>query len=234
MISKEKIGKTVICYWSAADESFIAESSLIPHVVLGVGETPEEAKDDFMQTLDGMFDEITSDNVAGYKMGRPAKGYAAFNINIRPSSKVRVGDLAKELEISQGEAVDYLVFFHECKLLEGARAPQRDEIAAKLDGVLKNMADGFQWVANKIDKGFRSSDRPKQIDIESMISKIQPQPVNLNQSQTVNVFIFDANVMASLSPLQTTKRCDGAIGVMSTSIVPTGIISPLREGMAMA
>jgi predicted RNase H-like HicB family nuclease len=133
MIRKEKIKKTVVCYWSAMDETFVAESAMMPHVVIGVGETPDEALRNFDTTLDTVYDDITSDNVAGYKLGRPAKGYVPLNVNIRSSSRSRILELAKELEISQGEAFDYLVFFFECKIQEHAHVPDKDELVRALE-----------------------------------------------------------------------------------------------------
>jgi hypothetical protein len=79
-----------------------------------------------------VYDEIEADNVAGYKMGRPAKGYVQFNTNIRPSSKYTITKLADELGISQGEVVDYLVFFRECKLQENAKAPKETDLAKEI------------------------------------------------------------------------------------------------------
>jgi len=133
VISKEKIKKTVVCYWSAADETFVAESAMMPHVVLGVGDTSAEALRNFDTMLDTLYGDITSDNVAGYKLGRPAKGYVPFNVNIRPSSKSKILELAKELDISQGETFDYLVFFYECKLQEYSHVPDKDELVKALE-----------------------------------------------------------------------------------------------------
>lgn len=159
MTSKEKIRNTVVCYWSAEDESFIAESSMIPHVVIGVGETDDEAKGEFDKALDDVFDEVTADNVAGYKMGRPAKGYVAFNTNLRPSSRKRIQSLASELDVSQGEAVDFLVFFHECKSQEKGRIPEKNELVMSLDSISEKIEHGFEKLASKIDKQSTPADQ---------------------------------------------------------------------------
>jgi hypothetical protein len=106
---------------------------MMPHVVIGVGDTSAEALRNFDTMLDTVYGDITSDNVAGYKLGRPAKGYVPFNVNIRPSSKSRILELAKELDISQGETFDYLVFFYECKLQEHTHVPDKDELVKALE-----------------------------------------------------------------------------------------------------
>ena len=119
MISKDTVRKTVVCYWSAENETFVAESAMIPHVVIGVGETHALAMSNFEEVLDDVYEELTADNVAGYKKGRPAKGYTALNVNVRPTTKIEIAKLSTDLNISQGEVLDYLVFYHGCKMQEG-------------------------------------------------------------------------------------------------------------------
>jgi len=135
MISKDKIKKTLVCYWSAEDEAYVAESAMLPAVVIGVGDTKDEAVRTFETTLEGMYDELTNDNVAGYTMGRPSKGYVPFNANIRPSSKTKLAELAEEFDIAQGEVVDFLVFYRDCKLQEQDHVPDKNEILAGLDKI---------------------------------------------------------------------------------------------------
>jgi hypothetical protein len=113
-----------VLYWSTDADSYVAESAMMPNVAIGLGATPDEAKQSFDAALNDVFDELTADNVAGYKMGRPAKGYVPLNTNIRPASKQMLAELARQMDISQGEVVDYLLFFHKCKLEEEQASQQ--------------------------------------------------------------------------------------------------------------
>lgn len=139
MISKAKLKNTAVIYWSADDEVFAAESSLMPGVIVGVGENRQEARDKFERALDDVYDEVSSDNVAGYKVGRPTKGYVAFNANIRPSSKAMIAKLSDDMEISQGEVLDYLVFYLECKEQETGKALTENEIKSGITEILQEM-----------------------------------------------------------------------------------------------
>lgn len=138
MISKETIRNTMVCYLSADDQSFVAQSAMIPNVVIGVGETKAEAKESFETALNDVYEEIVGDNVAGYKAGRPSKGYVAFNTNIRPSSRAAVIALSKSMDISQGEVVDYLVFYYECKKQEPELRHHNVDLAQVLQAVAAN------------------------------------------------------------------------------------------------
>ncbi len=128
MITKDEIRKQIVCYWSAEDESFIAESAAIPDVIIGLGETRKQAIMDFETALNSMYDSIKADKVAGYKSGRPAKNYVPLNVNLRQSTKGKISALANAFRISQGEAVDYLMFFYECKVNEIAPVMEKNEI----------------------------------------------------------------------------------------------------------
>lgn len=140
MISKDKIKKTTVCYWVAEDKTFVAESSLLPHAITGAGPTKEKALESFDSMLNANYDEISGDNLAGYKMGRPAKGYVAFNTNVRPASKARIAELASEMDISQGEVLDYLLFFFDCKLQEQV-SPNQNQLAAAIEALRAQQAE---------------------------------------------------------------------------------------------
>lgn len=192
MISKERIHKTLICYWSAEDESFVAESSLIPHVVLGVGNTREEALLNFGDMLDDAYDEIASDNVAGYKAGRPAKGYVPFNANIRPTSKSKISDLAHEMEISQGEVLDYLAFFYECKLQECDHVPTKDELVVALNAILREQVS----LSERMKQLAHEAERQKNAALRLLLAQAgQVQNVSSATFQTAGALGNFRNVM---------------------------------------
>lgn len=156
MISKQKLKNTLVCYWSSEDESFIAESSLMPAVMIGTGDSEQEALESFESALNSSYKEIEADNVAGYKMGRPAKGYVAFNTNIRPASRTKISKLAEEMDISQGEVIDYLVFYRDCKLQEGARVPEKDELVVTLAELKHSMSAKLDQLIGKSDEHART------------------------------------------------------------------------------
>jgi hypothetical protein len=97
--------------------------------------------------LNANYDEISGDNLAGYKMGRPAKGYVAFNTNVRPSSEARIAELASEMDISQGEVLDYLLFFFDCKLQEQV-SPNQNQLAAAIEALRAQQAELVKHLNN--------------------------------------------------------------------------------------
>lgn len=110
-ISKEKIRKTIICYWKEEDQVFIAESALLPYVVIGVGETKKEAIDLFHSLLDDVFEEFEADNVAGYSEGKPIR-QVQVNVLVNSRTAAEIAKLVKALDISTDDAVDYLAFYY--------------------------------------------------------------------------------------------------------------------------
>jgi hypothetical protein len=155
MSNKERIQNTVVCYWADEDEVYVAESAMMPHAVIGIGRTREEAMEDFSRALDSAMDDIEKDNVAGYKIGRPAKGYIHFNTNIRPSSKARIGELSAELKISHGEVVDYLVFYRDCKISEVNLVPHTQSDVA-ISGLLAGTPYSPGVLESRFEKAFGS------------------------------------------------------------------------------
>ncbi len=172
MISKRKIQNTVVSYWSTEDECFVAESSLIPHVVTGIGDTEIHAKNNFNTALDDVYDEISSDNLSGYKAGRPAKGYVAFNANISPTSKERLAQMSGLLEISQGETVDYLVFYRDCKQLEENPMPDH------LSNMHKSILDAISALDAKVDR------LPQKVQQQINLSPLELQKIGAEAQKT--------------------------------------------------
>lgn len=113
MMKKESILKTMVSYWSDEDECFVAESSLFPRIT-GIGDTEEEAIDQFKSSLEDIHaDYISAGKVAGCdKRGRPAKGGLDVHVQVRPKTKERIDRIASEFDIAKGEVVDYLVSYY--------------------------------------------------------------------------------------------------------------------------
>ncbi len=112
-MNKKAIKNTAVLYWCDEDECYLKESPLFDSV-LGVGDTPEEAARTFSDLLDDAYEAYLEGRVPGYtKPGRPAKGGVALNSDVRPETKDRLKQLAKQLDCSTGEVVDYLLFSKE-------------------------------------------------------------------------------------------------------------------------
>lgn len=109
-MNRKAIKNTAVLYWCDEDECYLKESPLFDSV-LGVGETPEEAERTFSDLLDDAYEAYLEGRVPGYtKPGRPAKGGVSLNSDVRPETKERVKEIAKQFDCSTGEVVDYLLF----------------------------------------------------------------------------------------------------------------------------
>ena len=112
-MNKKAIANTAILYWCNEDECYLKESPLFDSV-LGVGDTPQEAEKTFSDLLDDAYESYLEGRVPGYsKPGRPAKGGLPLNSDVRPETKNRLRELAKQFDCSTGEVVDYLLFSRE-------------------------------------------------------------------------------------------------------------------------
>jgi len=112
MISKDTIKRTSACYWSAEDECFVAESPLFDRIA-GTGESEEKARAMFEDMLDDAYEELKIGKVVGYgKIGRPSKEGIQLNCKVRHATHDSIDQLARALNISQGEVVDVLCFHY--------------------------------------------------------------------------------------------------------------------------
>jgi len=115
MLSKDTILKTAVCYWSEEDECFVVESPLFPRTA-GTGDNAQTAWKQFHELLSLAYEHLKDNNVAGYnKVGRPSKGGIELHIAVRPTTKELIGKISHELDISQGEVIDFLLFFFEVR-----------------------------------------------------------------------------------------------------------------------
>lgn len=111
-MKKAAIFKTAICYWSDDDDCYVVASPLFLRTA-GVGQTEQKAWMHFEQMLDDIYPDLAAGEIAGYeKPGRPSKGGVDLHAQVKPDTKKEIAQLAQDLGISQGEAVDYLLFFH--------------------------------------------------------------------------------------------------------------------------
>lgn len=111
-MNKDAYVKTSMVYWSQEDESYICESPLFDRT-LGVGDTREEAKQNFLDMLDEAI-EFLKDGPIYERPGRPFKGNTNFHTKIKPIVKDSIKVLGEKLGgITAGEVLDYLVFYHD-------------------------------------------------------------------------------------------------------------------------
>lgn len=147
MIKKESIRQTAICYWSKEDSSFVVESPLLPRTA-GIGATPEFARKHFQGMLDGIYNHLATGKIHGYnKRGRPKKGGVQFHTQVRPKTKSYITELAKKLDISLGEVLDYLCVLH--KTNKHTRMAEHKEIETVVDPKLIRALSKLLNEANK-------------------------------------------------------------------------------------
>ncbi len=111
-MNKKAISKTAITYWSNEDECFIVQSPLMK-AIMGVGETVKEAQTEFRGILSDAYEAYLEGKLAADRVGRPAKNRIAFNSDVQPETKISIKNMASDFQCSQGEVVDYLLFFHQ-------------------------------------------------------------------------------------------------------------------------
>jgi len=117
-MNKKAILNTAICYWSDENDCYIVESPLFDRIA-GVGDTPEQSHVVFVNLLDDGYLAYLEGRVPGYdKPGRPSKGAVPVSYRLQPGTKEDLAKFAHEIECSQGEAIDYLVFRHKLEQLE--------------------------------------------------------------------------------------------------------------------
>lgn len=112
MIKKEAIQRTAVCFFSSEDDGYVVASPLFENVI-GVGDTPEDARKTYNELLDIGYRELERDNVVGYKRGRPAKGNVNLHCQVKPDTHSEIARLTEKLGgISQGEVIEFLLFFY--------------------------------------------------------------------------------------------------------------------------
>ena len=137
MISKDTIKRTSACYWSVEDECFVVESPLFDRVA-GTGESEQKAMAMFEDMLDSAYEALKIGKVIGYgKIGRPSKEGIQLNCKVRHATHNSIDQLARALNISQGEVVDVLCFHYAKRTRE---QPLRE--SAILAAVRKIMNEG--------------------------------------------------------------------------------------------
>jgi predicted RNase H-like HicB family nuclease len=115
-MNKKAIKKTAVLYWSEKYRQFMVRSPLLDGV-LGVGDSEDEAWatfDDILEDAYGAYLEGRMKHVYD-KPGRPVKDTVALNSDVKPTTKNEIKRLADSFGCSLGEAIDFLLFYHQAK-----------------------------------------------------------------------------------------------------------------------
>jgi len=127
-MNKATMIKTAETLWDENDQCFVSRSFL-EESPIGVGDTPEEAFKVFLELLDIEYEAYQAGQHGLYnKPGRPSKNKIRLNIELDPIKKRELQTLAKEIGISQGEAVEILLSAYKARQARTAK-PKRQKRA---------------------------------------------------------------------------------------------------------
>lgn len=114
-MNRDAIRKTAVLRFVGGDDGYIVQSPLSSKIA-GIGDTPEEAWE--------LFEEILDQSYRLYKQGkfnlnatpgRPRKDKTRLYADVKPEVKDDITAMAKELEISSGEVVEYLHMLYQAQ-----------------------------------------------------------------------------------------------------------------------
>ncbi len=112
-MNKDAIIKTAAIYYSEQDECYITESPL-SETISGHGETEKESYQRFLEMVQMNYEAYQKGKHAIYnKPGRPSKNKLQLHAEIKADTKSALQKMAKDLKISQGEAIELAITFYE-------------------------------------------------------------------------------------------------------------------------
>jgi hypothetical protein len=130
-MNKEAIIKTATTTWSDEDECFVTESPLAD-TISGAGDTTQESYQAFLEMVEANWEAYKKGKHALYpKPSRLKKGKVRITAEIDPEFKKALAIMAKDLGISQGEALEYLYSFYRASAHTMVPEPRRGERRAK-------------------------------------------------------------------------------------------------------
>lgn len=122
-MNREAIKRTAICRYDSVEKEYIVESPLLD-ICHGIAESKKEAWNIFGDLIDSMYIEyLEGKGVGKYGRGRPPKGRTELHTQVNARTKKGLAALAKKLGVSQGEVMDFLLFFYDCHHVEDTPAP---------------------------------------------------------------------------------------------------------------
>jgi len=130
MIKKSTIRKTAVCWWSDENSCYVVESPLFNPCVVD-GSSEDEAFTNYDDALELMYESLLHNKVAGRNSkGRPVKNGVKTFIELRQQSKDAITRLSKQLDISQGEVVDWAIFALEKSSLKTQLKTKTDRLSS--------------------------------------------------------------------------------------------------------
>jgi predicted HicB family RNase H-like nuclease len=103
--------KTAVTVWSTEDQCYVTQSPLAD-TICGAGDTVEESQSEFEKSLEINYEHYKAGTHAVYSHpGRPAKGKKKFAVEVAPDVQEAIAAFAKDVGISQGEAVECFYLF---------------------------------------------------------------------------------------------------------------------------
>jgi hypothetical protein len=104
-LNRELIMRTMLCFWSQMDDSYIAWSPLFDMTV-GMGATRDEAISSFNTSIENFYADYERDRLHGY--GSHASPRHPLTANVRAGTFNLLRQLQNRYQCSVDEAVDYL------------------------------------------------------------------------------------------------------------------------------
>lgn len=170
-MNKQAILNTAVCYWSDEDDCYVVESPLL-EISVGVGDTQKDAIANFENHIATAYESYLEGRMKHIydRPGRPSKGRVAFNAEIKPQTRKQMKKLAAELGCTQGELIDYLLFFHQKQIDKGVSGRKESDVYE----ALKSMSDDIQKIVQRrLDRNkiARSSKLSKKRDCDRLSMK---------------------------------------------------------------
>lgn len=124
-MNRDAIRNTARCRFDDREKVFIVESALF-RMVKGIAETEVEAWSIFNDLVQETYINYLEGKLSGYdKRGRPAKGRVGHHAELQPETKKIIVALSKHFCCSQGEVIDYLVWYHDLAVMPSKPGVQK-------------------------------------------------------------------------------------------------------------
>jgi predicted RNase H-like HicB family nuclease len=116
----QRIARMAICYWSEEDQSYIVKSPIFGNAV-GLGATPEEARNSFDASLAGAREAFEQGKLVTVQSSDSnLTNTISMQVEVQSRTDRTLHRLMKKLDCSQDEAIDYLaLFFEHARLIDG-------------------------------------------------------------------------------------------------------------------
>jgi len=130
-MNRDALKWTAITVFDPQEKVYIAKST-IADLVIGVGDTPEEAREIFEDLIDEAYIAyLEGKRVGPYqkrqtaRRGRPPKNTVDIHTQVHPDTKKEIRSFSQQAGCSIGEVIDYMVaYWKSQKITEGTHPGQ--------------------------------------------------------------------------------------------------------------